>query len=489
MHITSSDYWAVRNEYLPLMHTWSLGIEEQFYLLYPVIFTFLSGKRKKYILPFILTLSTLSLFIFLLPGSSSAKFYFIQYRFFELAFGGISAIVFRKKALLAEFSKNRYVLYGLLVLLIFLLYSIAIESNTIKVLSTSIITSGVLVLGQSNFQTNTFYKALLSNKIFTEIGKMSYSLYMWHQLVFAFSRYFLVEKMTLFYAVILTLLILLLSIFSYHIIENPFRNRKKIKLNPLLITIGTAFVVVTGAAFYVYSVGGIIKDVPELGITMTNKPTQFNFFNSNDNINIKYNEDVRALNNFFSNEESEADKLKVLVLGNSFGRDMTNILLESSFINKIQVRYSTIRDISNKEIFTENTKNADIIFYCSQYSYLDDPQKMADLDIDLQKSWIVGNKDFGISNGIHYNKKNKDYSNYYTSMKAGVLELNISLKNKWDEKYIDLIELISDEDGKVLVFTPEGKFISQDTEHLTKYGAKFYADLLSPRLSKILGIN
>jgi peptidoglycan/LPS O-acetylase OafA/YrhL len=51
MKITSADYWAVKNDYKPLMHTWSLGIEEQFYLLYPVIFFFLNGDKKKFILP------------------------------------------------------------------------------------------------------------------------------------------------------------------------------------------------------------------------------------------------------------------------------------------------------------------------------------------------------------------------------------------------------------------------------------------------------
>ena len=46
MRITSSDYWAIKNDYKPLMHTWSLGIEEQFYLFYPFIFFFLKGKKS-----------------------------------------------------------------------------------------------------------------------------------------------------------------------------------------------------------------------------------------------------------------------------------------------------------------------------------------------------------------------------------------------------------------------------------------------------------
>jgi peptidoglycan/LPS O-acetylase OafA/YrhL len=51
MKITSADYWAVKNDYKPLMHTWSLGVEEQFYLFYPLLFLIFTGNNKKFILP------------------------------------------------------------------------------------------------------------------------------------------------------------------------------------------------------------------------------------------------------------------------------------------------------------------------------------------------------------------------------------------------------------------------------------------------------
>ena len=52
MYTTSADYWVVKNDYKPLMHTWSLGIEEQFYLFYPLIFFFLKGNKKSFYFPF-----------------------------------------------------------------------------------------------------------------------------------------------------------------------------------------------------------------------------------------------------------------------------------------------------------------------------------------------------------------------------------------------------------------------------------------------------
>jgi hypothetical protein len=71
-------------------------------------------------------------------------------------------------------------------------------------------------------------------------------------------------------------------------------------------------------------------------------------------------------------------------------------------------------------------------------------------------------------------------------MKTGVLQNNLNLKKEWGEKYIDLIELIADSEGKVLVFSPDGKFLSQDTVHFTKFGALLFARLLDSKFREIM---
>jgi len=94
--ITLKDYWNPLNEYKPLMHTWSLGIEEQYYLIYPLLFVLFFRKKAGRILPALIILSMVSLMLFFLPFSSSDKFYYLPFRFFELAFGGIVSILMRK---------------------------------------------------------------------------------------------------------------------------------------------------------------------------------------------------------------------------------------------------------------------------------------------------------------------------------------------------------------------------------------------------------
>lgn len=488
MKITSADYWAVKNDYKPLMHTWSLGIEEQFYLFYPVIFYFLKGDKKKYILPLLIFLTILSLTAFLISKDLSSKFYFLQFRFFELSLGGICAIYFRNKNHQEYTSKSHYILFFLLISLVFLLFFNSISNNDIKVLTTTIITAGILVIGGFYFENNSLYRTVISNKVFTGIGKISFSLYMWHQIVFAFSRYFLVDEITLNFAIALSIIVVVLSITTYFTIENPFRNRNRIKTKSLLIIVSFSFLIISSVSLYVYMVGGIIKSVPELGINKSNRPSQLNFFSSQSNINIQYNEDIRSLDKPFSDNKqgigTKSDKAKVLVLGNSFGRDVANLLLESTFKDAIEVRYSDLSSKSDDELKTR-INNADFIFFGSNYP---NKELIEKYNIDMNKLWIFGTKDFGNSNGIHYNRKIENYKNYRTSMKTGVLEENQRLENEWGDKYIDLVSLVADSEGKVLVFSPDGKFLSQDTVHFTKFGAVYYAGLLELKLRQIFSL-
>ena len=188
MKITSADYWAVKNDYKPLMHTWSLGIEEQFYILYPIIFTLLAGSRKKFIFPTLVVLTLISLTAFLVSDNASAKFYFLQFRFFELAVGGLCAVYFRKNSRIPRPKISIYLLFASLIALSSILFSNIINNNDINVLLVTALTAGILVLGSQHFQDNKPYKFTLSNPLFSGIGKISFSLYIWHQIIFSFSR-------------------------------------------------------------------------------------------------------------------------------------------------------------------------------------------------------------------------------------------------------------------------------------------------------------
>ena len=485
MLITSSDYWAIRNEYKPLMHTWSLGIEEQFYLIYPIIFLFFNGKKLKYILPLLVALTLISFILFSLPGNIAGKFYLLQFRFFELSVGGICAVYFTGIKQVKK--ESIYLLYIATILLLFLLF-IPWGSNFFKVISVAILTSLILSIGKYFYSENKFISLIFKNRIFVFIGKISFSLYMWHQIVFGFARYSFVEEMNVPLAVFLCIIILILSVITFYFIENPFRNKVLFPFQNVILGLGILFIVSTSISFYVYSIGGIIKDYPSLDLyKKDNKFRKINFMTSSNNINIKYNRDIRQLDRPFE----QTNEMKVLVVGNSYGRDVSNIILESSIGKSINLSYFDSERAFTDDNIKKRWEDADLVIIAAElfigYDWIHALEKTHYFTIDTTRLYCFGTKDFGYSNGIHYSQINNinNFSKYFTKMKSGIIETDEKLKDEWGNKYISLIDVIRNKQNQVLVFTPDGKFISQDTDHLTQNGAKFYAKLLSNFFSEV----
>jgi hypothetical protein len=296
---------------------------------------------------------------------------------------------------------------------------------------------------------------------------------MWHQIVLAFTRYFVLEKVAFVDYILIFICTLLLSIFSYYFIESPFRNKKLVNQLNLLFTLGVVFVIVFGLSFYIYIKAGVIRDVPELNITTSMAER---------NLNTKYNSRVYA----FDQEFDTSSKIKVLVVGDSFARDWANVLLESSYQNLINLSY--IEHVFDNKSSHKRIENADVIFFSAtiikpqKYDLLTQKHK-----IIRSKSWFVGTKNFGVNNGIFY--KNR-YKNNYLSQRANIIETyipdNCSMKKMWGSNYIDIINKVIDKDKQMPVFTPDGKFISQDGRHFTQAGAKYFGQLFNNELGLIL---
>lgn len=487
MYITSSDYWSVKNEYKPLMHTWSLGVEEQYYLIYPFIFLFLQGEKSKYIQPSLILLTIISFSFFFLSDSSAQKFYLLHHRFFEFSIGGLGAIFFKNRTINPNhFSKG--LIFTAMLLIIFVIISSVTNYNDIKIILITFSTTGLLILGKTLQDQLSWYQAIFKNKLAITLGKISFSIYMMHQLVFAFARYAFLEEITATWSIVLLAITIGFSFITYQWIENPFRNHQLFSFRKVLAFLVPVFIISSTAGLYIYSIGGIIKDYPAMNMYKDQPDFERKLFKISTNIHIQYNENVRLLDKDFE----PTDKTKVLVLGNSYGRDITNILLESEIKAQLQIRYFDISRTFDDESLKTRMQEADKIIFAA-YGFLgrdwiERIEEAYDFKIDESKIWTFGIKDYGAHNGIHYNKINEhtDFISYRTKIKEGMIERNELLKEEWGEKYIDLIGPVTNSEGKVLVFTPEGKFLSPDTVHLTEAGAEFYANLLKDTLKKIL---
>lgn len=456
--VTTKNYWDVVNEYKPLMHTWSLGVEEQYYLVYPFLIAFIAKRRPSWMLPIIACIAMVSFLLFLLPiFEQYQKFYLIFFRFWELAAGGIVAILLGNRLIKHSFS---FVL--ILSLIGLLCIELSFVSSNIKLLSVVVVTSAILATSSEGSAVSRF---LLETKWIVAAGKISFSLYMWHQLLLAYSRYFWVQDPQIWHYSVIFVLTVAISTLSYCWIEQPFRRKETFGTKALLGTLGLVFFLTTGVSAYVYLKAGVLKDVPELGIRRCDAQR---------NIHARYNSRVYDFDNNFSSE----NKIRILAIGNSFARDWVNVLLESKFAPQLEISY--ISEPSVHLDLRARSSAADVIFYsCASLN------EVRNLSIPENKIWAVGTKNFGTSNGFFYNNGGGNYYLQRTPMEHGTLDFNEVLRKEWRGRFLDYVEKVIDANLTVPVFTPSRQFISQDCRHLTKAGAQYFSQLFERELAAI----
>ena len=228
-HYTGIEYGGTSSLLKPFLHTWSLGVEEQYYLIFPIfmLFIFKYLKEKLIFILILLGIASLILSQWAAQHHSSINFYILPTRIWEiligslLAYVGIHKINFFYKV--NNFFKEIILLIGLLLIVFSFHY---FDSST---LHPSIITL-VPVLGVSLIiiygNQDLFFSKIISSKPIKYIGLISYSLYLWHYPIFSFARLnnIFQEEYKIFYI----LLSILLATFSYYFIEKKFRDIKKI---------------------------------------------------------------------------------------------------------------------------------------------------------------------------------------------------------------------------------------------------------------------
>ena len=235
-HYTGKIYGAINSLYLPFLHTWSLSIEEQFYILYPISLYIIFRYFRKKIILFQILFFVISLILaeLLSNNNPSFNFYILPTRVWEFLAGSIVAYIEITKTKKKKIIKFNSILP--LVGLFLILYSLFFTSNSLAHPSIytlcPIIGVCLIIFFASKDEIVT---KILSSKLFVSVGLISYSLYLWHYPIFSFARisgFFQVNDLN---KLLLLLLTIILSIISYHIIERPFRNKffkfKRVLLN------------------------------------------------------------------------------------------------------------------------------------------------------------------------------------------------------------------------------------------------------------------
>jgi peptidoglycan/LPS O-acetylase OafA/YrhL len=236
-------FWKSINYFSPeidirlLSHTWSLGIEEQFYFLLPVglYFLFKSRIREKLILVIISMVSVLSFGLVVqdIILSSSSKFYLLPTRLWELLLGVILALLLRNY----KIKQRKYLSYFFLFTLLCCLFvfNLKIEHPGSYTLIPVLATFFFILLNDDKF-----LKTIIDNKIFQTLGAASYSIYLIHFPVFGIERYIgvssLFEINPIFMELFLILTSLVFGYFMWKYLEHYTRNPEKMSNSTLLKT-------------------------------------------------------------------------------------------------------------------------------------------------------------------------------------------------------------------------------------------------------------
>lgn len=214
-------YFAQAAELKPLLHTWSLAVEEQYYLFFPLLLMLLWRRGYKTVFWVIAALAIASLILseYASKNMVTANFYLTPTRSWELLSGSIAALLMERR----EIRPNRILSaigLGMIIFSIFLF-----DGNTrFPSLYTLIPVVGAVFIVLFA-QRGTEVARLLSTPILVGVGLVSYSAYLWHQPLFAFARIKSAGEPSEILMLCLVVMAFVLGAISWRFVEQPFRGR------------------------------------------------------------------------------------------------------------------------------------------------------------------------------------------------------------------------------------------------------------------------
>ncbi|PSJ79269.1 acyltransferase family protein [Neisseria iguanae] len=222
-------YFEPIQEEKPLLHIWSLSVEEQYYFIFPILLLLFIKKSWKIQFTFLISLIFLSIVASFIPVLAE-KYYLPHLRAFEMLFGSLTAVWMQYQQQQGKFIGEQYAAFASIVSLITLFACLFLFTQQTPYFPGPAAIIPCLAAATLIYFNNFDHKVknLFRWKWVVSIGLISYSLYLWHWPVLAFTRYITGEN-TLPHRLIFpsTALILVLSIASYFLVEKPFKNWKR----------------------------------------------------------------------------------------------------------------------------------------------------------------------------------------------------------------------------------------------------------------------
>ena len=478
-----SGYFGEAVNLKPYIHLWSLSVEEQFYIIFP-IYCILFYK-KNYFLVSLVSIFLISFFLanILGPKFPNANFFLTPTRVWEILLGVFFMFFEKKKINLNSEFSSAISLASLTTIILSFFYLNNFDNIPNFKLLPAIIATGVLIIYG---EKNEIIKKLICNKALIFIGLISYSLYMLHQPLLAFNKNLNFIEENAINKILFFVLLILLSFITWKFVEQPFRNIKKISNKKFLYIIIFAITIVVILNTIILKTEGLVYKYKEEDryLALLNQQTQGRY------VSKKF---ISLSNKKFN----KLDKKNIYVIGDSYAQDFINMVFENNYFSGFNVNTASfpiecyLKFLDKQEIYElnklEKCKNnipedliySDTIFFVNVWEewiikYLKEITKNP--VFSNKKIFIIGTKHFGkikINELIKMSEKEK--KNYKFKMPLNFIELNRKIKSEFSEKiYITTFESHCDTNLNCSIFTDKNKLISYDGGHLTKFGAKFF---------------
>ena len=340
--ITTKNYWNLSNNFKPLMHLWYVGVLIQSYIILVSVFALCDKIGRKALKWVTAIIAVLSLVLYFTPFFSSGdKFYYIPFRIFELLTGAEICFIRTEKKIPQKIANVIFdvLLVSICVVMIFETPFTSCISLIVEVLLTS---AAVFVITHSDEADNEVLRVI------STIGTASFSIYVIHQPIMAFTRYCYTAELTGIVLLVDLILIAGLSAMCYFVFEKGIVEVIKQKgwiKSTIVCGASSALVIALGLLIYINA--GVVRDVPELDVY---KATAYRGMHA-EYVDIPYSWD----------KDFSTEKIHILVIGDSMARDWCNILNESDRSDEFEISY--VYGSKFDQDYISRANDADYIFY------------------------------------------------------------------------------------------------------------------------------